>query len=146
MIQPVPILTFYPILVISLLIKSNFSVSIIWEITMNPYNLDISGDWHADPAVLDKFSRDMSAYRILPALVVEPINEEELISTLQFARNEGLGIVSRSVYLKMELGPAYAYLREIKELFDPEYLLNPGALFDTDPLCTHMDFSPMLQR
>ncbi len=47
---------------------------------------------------------------------------------------------SRSVYLKMELGPAYAYLREIKDLFDPEDILNPGSLFDTDPICTHMDF------
>jgi FAD/FMN-containing dehydrogenase len=40
----------------------------------------------------------------------------------------------------MELGPAYTYLREIKKLFDPEDLLNPGSLFDTDPICTHMDF------
>ncbi|MHC4459372.1 MAG: FAD-binding oxidoreductase, partial [Planctomycetota bacterium] len=47
---------------------------------------------------------------------------------------------SRSIYLEMELGSAYAYLREIKELFDPDDFLNPGALFDTAPICTHMDF------
>jgi FAD/FMN-containing dehydrogenase len=47
---------------------------------------------------------------------------------------------SRSVYLEPELGSAYKYLREIKELFDPEDLLNPGAMFDTAPICTHMDF------
>jgi len=63
---------------------------------MNPYHLDIAGDWYADPAVLDKFSRDMSAYRIVPALVVAPKNEEDILSTLRFARNEGLGIVSRA--------------------------------------------------
>ncbi len=63
---------------------------------MNPYNLDIAGDWYADPAVLDKFSRDMSAYRILPALVVAPKSEEDILSTLKFARNKGLGIVPRA--------------------------------------------------
>jgi FAD/FMN-containing dehydrogenase len=59
-------------------------------------NLNISGDRHTDSNTLDKFSRDMSIYRILPALVVEPKNEEDVLSTLQFARNEGLSIVSRS--------------------------------------------------
>ena len=63
---------------------------------MNPYHLDISGDWHTEPKILDKFSRDMSAYRIVPALVVEPKNEEDILNTIRFARNEGISIVSRS--------------------------------------------------
>ena len=63
---------------------------------MNPDNLNISGDWHMDTATLEKFSRDMSIYRIVPAMVVEPKNEKDVLSTLQFARNEGLSIVSRS--------------------------------------------------
>ncbi|MEJ2286968.1 MAG: FAD-linked oxidase C-terminal domain-containing protein [Desulfobacterales bacterium] len=48
---------------------------------------------------------------------------------------------SRSIYLQQELGPAFAYLREIKQLFDPADILNPGALFTTDPISTHMDFT-----
>jgi FAD/FMN-containing dehydrogenase len=48
---------------------------------------------------------------------------------------------SRSIYLEMELGPAYRYLRKIKQLFDPDDLFNPGALFDTAPISTNMDFS-----
>ncbi len=48
---------------------------------------------------------------------------------------------SRSIYLAIELGPAYSYLREIKKLFDPEDMFNPGALFDTAPISTNMDFS-----
>ena len=63
---------------------------------MNLDNLNISGDWNADLATLEKFSRDMSAYRILPALVVEPKNEEDVLRTLRFAHNEGFSIVSRS--------------------------------------------------
>lgn len=63
---------------------------------MNLNNLKISGDRYTDAGTLEKFSRDMSIYRILPALVVEPKNEADVLSTLQFARNEGLSIVSRS--------------------------------------------------
>ena len=46
---------------------------------------------------------------------------------------------SRSVYLEKELGPAFKYLRMIKVLFDPEDVLNPGALFDTEPIYVNMD-------
>jgi FAD/FMN-containing dehydrogenase len=63
---------------------------------MDLSQLNISGDWHNDAATLEKFSRDMSAYRILPALVVEPKNEEDVLNTVLFAKNEGLGIVPRS--------------------------------------------------
>jgi FAD/FMN-containing dehydrogenase len=48
---------------------------------------------------------------------------------------------SRSVYLETELGPAFKYLREIKQLFDPDDLLNPGVLFDTGPISRYMDLS-----
>jgi FAD/FMN-containing dehydrogenase len=48
---------------------------------------------------------------------------------------------SRSVYLEMELGPAFRYLREIKQLFDPDDLLNPGVLFDTGPISRFMDLT-----
>lgn len=63
---------------------------------MDLSRLDISGDWHNDAGTLEKFSRDMSAYRILPALVVEPKTEEDIIKTVLFAGNEGLSIVARS--------------------------------------------------
>ena len=46
---------------------------------------------------------------------------------------------SRSVYLEKELGPAYKYLRMIKLLFDPDDVLNPGALFDPEPIYVNMD-------
>jgi FAD/FMN-containing dehydrogenase len=63
---------------------------------MDHSRLNIAGDWHSDTHTLEKFSRDMSAYRILPALVVEPKTEEDVVKTVQFARNEGLSIVPRS--------------------------------------------------
>ena len=63
---------------------------------MDLSQLNITGDWHNDAATLEKFSRDMSAYRILPALVVEPKNEEDVLNAVLFAKNEGLSIVPRS--------------------------------------------------
>ena len=48
---------------------------------------------------------------------------------------------SRSIYLQQELGSAFAYLREIKQLFDPDDILNPNVLFSTDPISTLMDFT-----
>ncbi len=63
---------------------------------MNLSGLNITGEYHTDTKTLEKFSRDMSAYRILPTLVVEPKTEEDVIKTVQFTRNEGLSIVPRS--------------------------------------------------
>jgi FAD/FMN-containing dehydrogenase len=63
---------------------------------MDLSKLNITGDWHNDTRTLEKFSRDMSAYRILPALVVEPKSEEDVVKTVLFTRNEGLSIVPRS--------------------------------------------------
>ena len=46
---------------------------------------------------------------------------------------------SRSVYLEQELGPAFKYTKMIKELFDPDDLLNPGTVFNTEPIYVNMD-------
>ena len=46
---------------------------------------------------------------------------------------------SRSIYLEMELGDSFSYLREIKNLFDPGDILNPNTLFNTAPITAHMD-------
>ncbi|MBS3819884.1 FAD-binding oxidoreductase [bacterium] len=48
---------------------------------------------------------------------------------------------SRSAYLEMELGKAFGYLRDLKQLFDPDDVLNPNTLFDLDPITSHMDLS-----
>jgi glycolate oxidase len=46
---------------------------------------------------------------------------------------------SRSIYLEMELGDSFTYLRRIKDLFDPEDILNPNTLFNTAPITAHMN-------
>jgi FAD/FMN-containing dehydrogenase len=45
----------------------------------------------------------------------------------------------RAPYLKREWGEAlYNYMREVKSIFDPQGLLNPGAMFSDDPITEHM--------
>ena len=104
---------------------------------MNLDNLNISGDRHADSSTLEKFSRDMSIYRILPALVVEPANEEDILRTLRFARDEGLGIVSRSGGSDMSgasIGPGI--ILNFKKHFNrlvsigDETVVQPGMILD----------------
>ena len=58
-------------------------------------DLLIAGDLYSDATVLEKFSKDASSYRILPKLVAEPKQEEDILKILQFARNQGLSLVCR---------------------------------------------------
>jgi D-lactate dehydrogenase (cytochrome) len=41
----------------------------------------------------------------------------------------GVGLRKKK-YLPKEHGPALAWMRQIKQLFDPQNLLNPGKIFD----------------
>ena len=38
---------------------------------------------------------------------------------------------------------AFSVMRQIKELFDPKNILNPGVIFNDDPLCHIKDFKPL---
>lgn len=45
----------------------------------------------------------------------------------------------RAPYLRQEWGPnLYGYMREVKEIFDPGGLFNPGAVFSDRPITDHL--------
>ena len=47
-------------------------------------------------------------------------------------------------FVKYEWGEeAFAAMRELKEIFDPRYLLNPGVIFNDDPECFIKHFKPL---
>ena len=47
-------------------------------------------------------------------------------------------------FVKYEWGDeAFAAMRELKEIFDPGYLLNPGVIFNDDPDCFIRHFKPL---
>ena len=104
---------------------------------MNHERLIISGDCDQDAATLEKFSRDMSAYRIPPVMVVAPRNEEDVSAVVSFARNEGLGIVSRSGGSDLSgasIGPGIVinckqYLNRLLAA-DEEAVVEPGMVLD----------------
>ncbi|MEN8189043.1 MAG: FAD-binding and (Fe-S)-binding domain-containing protein [Thermodesulfobacteriota bacterium] len=39
----------------------------------------------------------------------------------------------------------YGLMREVKELFDPDYILNPGVIINNDPACHLKNFKPLPQ-
>ncbi len=50
----------------------------------------------------------------------------------------GMGRI-RAPYLKKEWGEAlYNYMREVKSIFDPQDILNPGVMFSDGPITDHM--------
>ncbi len=47
-------------------------------------------------------------------------------------------------FVKYEWGEsAYAAMKELKEIFDPQYLINRGCIFNDDPLCFIQHFKPL---
>ena len=51
--------------------------------------------------------------------------------------------LSRSYYLERYFGSkVYGLLREVKRLFDPENLLNPGKIVDAPPIDRHLRYDP----
>jgi D-lactate dehydrogenase len=49
-------------------------------------------------------------------------------------------------FVKYEWGEeAFAAMRELKEIFDPHYLLNPGVIFNNDPECFIKHFKPLTE-
>ncbi len=47
-------------------------------------------------------------------------------------------------FVKYEWGEeAFAAMRELKKIFDPHYLLNPGVIFNDDPECFIKHFKPL---
>ncbi|MBQ9874615.1 MAG: FAD-binding oxidoreductase [Thermoguttaceae bacterium] len=49
-------------------------------------------------------------------------------------------------FVEREWGPkAFAVMKELKRLFDPNNILNPGVIFNDDPECYIKDFKPLPQ-
>ena len=47
-------------------------------------------------------------------------------------------------FVRYEWGEvAYQFMKEVKQLFDPKGLLNPGVIFNDDPLCHIKNFKPL---
>jgi len=97
----------------------------------------IAGDISSDPGVLEKFSRDASSYRILPKLLAEPKQEEDVPKIIQFARNQGLSLVCRGGGSGLSgAGVGDGIILNFKKYFNrvmavgEETVVQPGTILD----------------
>lgn len=49
---------------------------------------------------------------------------------------------ARSMHLPRELGRTFEYMRRVKELLDPEDILNPGVVFDVKNITSDLKYKP----
>ncbi len=50
--------------------------------------------------------------------------------------------LARTAFIRSQYGPLYRVFREIKDLFDPHNLMNPGKIISDDPHMTRRHFRP----
>jgi FAD/FMN-containing dehydrogenase/Fe-S oxidoreductase len=60
--------------------------------------------------------------------------------TISGEHGDGL---SRTAFLRTQYGPLYRVFKEVKDLFDPHHLLNPGKIVSDDPHLTVKHFRPL---
>jgi FAD/FMN-containing dehydrogenase len=80
-------------------------------------------DMTKDLSQLDRISKDI--FKIL----------KKYHGTLIGEHNAGR---SHSRYLPMESKAMYAYMKKVKEIFDPKNILNPKVLFRLEPMLKHI--------
>ena len=84
----------------------------------------------------DEVQRYAAMMRDVARLVVE-----EYDGSLKAEHGTGRNMAP---FVKYEWGEeAFAVMRELKEIFDPHHLLNPGVIFNDDPECFIKHFKPL---
>ncbi len=104
---------------------------------MNLSQLQITGDFHTDSRSLEKFSKDVSSYRIMPAPVAEPKYEDDILNIVQFVKNDGLSITSRAAGSRLYgTGVGTGIILNFKKYFNrvlsvgEEAVVQPGTILD----------------
>ncbi|MCE9544714.1 MAG: FAD-binding oxidoreductase [Planctomycetia bacterium] len=86
----------------------------------------------ADPADLERMQR-----------LAEELYDDaiELGGTISGEHGDGL---SRTSFIRRQYGPLYDVFREVKRIFDPDNLLNPGKVISDDPALLTQNLRPLL--
>lgn len=104
---------------------------------IKPSDLNITGDFYTDSQMLERFSKDASSYKIEPSLVIAPKNEDDILASVNFARENGLGLTCRGggsglsgagvgngIILNLK-----KYLNEVLSVGE-ETIVQPGTILD----------------
>ncbi len=107
------------------------------ELTASLYAHAASGQLHLRPFLppptpqnaeqIEALARDL--YEIVAALG----------GSISGEHGDGL---ARTAFIRSQYGPLYKVFQEVKEIFDPDNLLNPGKIISDDPHVTIRNFRP----
>ena len=107
------------------------------EVTATLYAHAASGQLHLRPFLAPPSAAD--------GPVIESLSRElyELVISLggTISGEHGDGI-SRTAFIRSQYGPLYRVFQELKDIFDPQHLLNPGRIVSDDPHLTIRHFRP----
>ncbi|MDV2495422.1 MAG: anaerobic glycerol-3-phosphate dehydrogenase subunit C [bacterium] len=98
-----------------------------------------SGHIHVNPLVNMKDAREVALMEEMARRANELVMA--LGGTLSAEHGDGL---ARTAYLKEALGELYPALVEIKDLFDPQRIMNPGKIVaeEPEPFTAHLRYGP----
>ena len=85
------------------------------------------GTIHIDPVIEATTDKDIPKIKEIADRVYEAVFKYNGTTATEHG-----GGRCRSMYLDQEWGRVYNYLKRIKEIFDPEDVLNPGVMFNTE--------------
>lgn len=85
------------------------------------------GTIHIDPVIEATTDKDIPKIKEIADRVYEAVFKYGGTTATEHG-----GGRCRSMYIDQEWGKVYSYLKRIKEIFDPEDVLNPGTMFNTE--------------
>ncbi len=104
------------------------------------YGHALNGNYHFIIAQSFETEDDVKKYQNL-MLEIERLVVDKYDGSLKAEHGTGRNMTP---FVKHEWGEAaYSIMREVKDLFDPEGILNPGVIFNDDPECFIKNFKPM---
>ena len=103
--------------------KSGIPISAFGHVAVGSIHLKPLIDMKNHPEKLDKVGKDI--FKIL----------RKYKGTLVGEHNSGL---CRSRYLPMESKKMYLYMKKVKNIFDPENILNPRVMFNLEPITNNL--------
>ena len=107
------------------------------RVTASLYAHAASGQIHLRPFLPMPTAADGPAMEALARELYEVVLA--VGGTISGEHGDGL---PRTAFLRTQYGPLYKVFREVKEIFDPRHLLNPGKIVSDDPHLTVKDFRP----
>lgn len=108
-----------------------------YRITASLYAHAVSGQVHFRPFLRWPTSADGGRLEALARELYEAVFA--CGGTISGEHGDGL---SRTSFLRSQYGPLYRVFRQVKDLFDPHNLLNPGKIISDDPHLTITNFRP----